>query len=122
MTDRTVDLHLHTTFSDGTDSPERVVELAKQAGLSAIAITDHDNVEAIPIARTAAAGCGIELLTGIEMSASAEGEEVHVLGFLFDPGHPALVRHLQEQQARRVERVHEMVKRLSRVGVRIEAE
>ena len=122
MTDRTADLHLHTTFSDGTDSPERVVELARQAGLSAIAITDHDNTEAIPIARTVAAGCGIELLPGIEMSASAKGKEVHVLGFLFDPSQPALVRHLQEQQARRVERVHEMVRRLSRVGVRIEAE
>ena len=122
MTDRTADLHLHTTFSDGTDSPERVVELARQAGLSAIAITDHDNTEAIPIARPVAERHGIELLTGIEMSASAEGEEVHVLGFLFDPGHPGLVQHLKEQQARRVERVHEMVKRLARVGVRIEAE
>ncbi|MBI3320968.1 MAG: PHP domain-containing protein [Candidatus Omnitrophica bacterium] len=122
MTDRTADLHLHTTFSDGTDSPERVVELAHQAGLAAIAITDHDNVEAIPIAQTVAAGCGIELLPGIEMSSSAEGEEVHVLGFLFDPGHPALVQHLKEQQARRVARVHEMVKRLAGVGVRIEAE
>ncbi|MBI2104543.1 MAG: PHP domain-containing protein [Candidatus Omnitrophica bacterium] len=119
---KSADLHLHTTFSDGTDSPERVVELARQAGLSAIAITDHDNVEAIPIARTVAAGFGIELIPGIEMSASAEGEEVHVLGFLFDPGHPGLSRHLQEQQARRVERVHEMVKRLARVGVRIDAE
>lgn len=122
MSDRTADLHLHTRFSDGTDSPERVVELAREAGLSAIAITDHDNAEAIPIARPVAARHGIELMTGIEMSSSAAGCEVHMLGFLFDLDHPALVQHLKEQQARRVERVHEMVRRLARIGVRIEAE
>jgi len=116
------DLHLHTRFSDGTETPERVVELAKQAGLSVMAITDHDNTEAIPIAAPVAKRHGIDLVPGIEMSASAEGLEVHLLGFFFDPGHAALRQHLTEQQARRVERVHEMVKRLRRVGVQIEAE
>ena len=122
MSERTADLHLHTTFSDGTDTPARVVELARAAGLSAIAITDHDNTEAIPIAEPIAARRGIELIPGIEMSASTDDCEVHVLGFLFDPGHPGLVRHLKEQQARRIERVHEMVRRLAQVGARIEAE
>jgi predicted metal-dependent phosphoesterase TrpH len=118
---RTADLHLHTAFSDGTDRPERVVELAREAGLSAIAITDHDNTDALPRAQAAADRLGLELLPGIEMSASAEGEEVHVLGYLFDSAHPALVQHLKEQQERRVRRVHEMVERLGRVGVRIDA-
>ena len=122
MSDRTADLHLHTTFSDGTDSPARVVELARTAGLSAIAITDHDNTEAIPIAEPIAARHGIELIPGIEMSASTDDCEVHMLGFLFDLGHPGLVQHLKEQQARRIERVHEMVRRLAQVGARIEAE
>ena len=122
MPDQTADLHLHTRFSDGTDTPERVVELAAQAGLSAIAITDHDNTEAIPIAAPIASRHGIELIPGIEMSASADGVEVHLLGFLLELGSPALIQHLNEQQARRVERVHEMVRRLQRVGVRIEAE
>ena len=122
MDERTADLHLHTRFSDGTETPERVVELAAQAGLSVIAITDHDNTDALPRSKAAADRHGLELLTGIEMSASCEGVEVHLLGYLFDPAHPVLVRHLLEQQARRVERVHEMVKRLAGTGVRIESE
>jgi predicted metal-dependent phosphoesterase TrpH len=122
MSERTADLHLHTRFSDGTESPERVVELAEQTGLSAMAITDHDNIEALAIAAPPARARGIELIRGIEMSASTDGLEVHLLGFLFDPTHPALLRHLAEQQARRVERVHEMVRRLQRVGVHITAE
>ncbi len=116
------DLHLHTHFSDGTDAPQHVVELAKQAGLSIIAITDHDNTEALPLAAPAAKRHGIELIAGIEMSASAEGEEVHVLGFLIEVDTPALQQHLTAQQARRVERVREMVKRLTRAGVTIDAE
>ena len=118
---RRADLHLHTTFSDGTERPERVVELARSAGVSAMAITDHDNVEALPIAAPVASRYGIELIPGIEMSASAEESEVHVLGFFFDPHNDVLRRHLAEQQARRVERVHEMVRRLQGVGVKIEA-
>ena len=118
----TADLHLHTQFSDGTETPARVVELAKAAGLSAIAITDHDNTEAFAVAQPLAQQVGIELLPGIEMSASAEGEEVHVLGFLMDLQHAGLVQHLAEQQARRVARVFEMVKRLAAAGVSISAE
>ncbi|OGX28678.1 MAG: hypothetical protein A3B78_01065 [Omnitrophica WOR_2 bacterium RIFCSPHIGHO2_02_FULL_67_20] len=118
---KTADLHLHTFYSDGTDAPERVVELAKAAGLSAIAITDHDNTEACAVAEPAARRAGIELIPGIEMSASVEAQDVHVLGLFLDFGHPPLVAHLTEQQARRVRRVHEMVRRLSEVGVRISA-
>ncbi len=118
----TADLHLHTRFSDGTETPERVVELAAQAGLSVIAITDHDNMDAFPIARPVAARLGIDLIPGIEMSASANGLEVHILGFLLNPEDSGLRRHMAEQQARRVARVHEMVKKLQAVGIRIEAE
>lgn len=119
---RLADLHLHTHFSDGIDSPQRVVELAQQAGLSVIAITDHDNTEALPPAASAAARCGIELIAGIEMSASAEGEEVHLLGFLINVDNPVLRQHLTEQQKRRVERVREMVQKLKGAGVTIDAE
>ena len=118
----TADLHLHTYFSDGSDAPQRVVELAKQAGVSIIAITDHDNTEALPLAAPAAKRHGIELIAGIEMSASAEGQEVHLLGFFLDTDNPVLRAHLAEQQARRVERVREMVTRLKQAGVTIDAE
>lgn len=119
---RTADLHLHTVFSDGTDTPQRVVELANEAGLSAMAITDHDNVDAFELAKPVAQRLGLELLTGIEMSASVGECEVHVLGFLFDRDHGGLTAHLTQQKARRVERVREMARRLERVGVRIDAE
>ena len=122
MSKPVADLHLHTTFSDGIDVPERVVELAHQAGLSTIAITDHDNTDAMALAGPAAQRLGLELIPGIEMSASARGNEVHVLGYLFDAAHPALREHLTVQQARRVRRVHQMVEQLRAVGVVISAE
>ena len=122
MSGRQVDLHLHTTFSDGTERPERVVALARAAGLSAIAITDHDNLDALPIAQPPAAQAGIELILGIEMSSSSEGDEVHLLGFFLDPAHAGLREHLSRQHARRIERVREMVRGLNRVGLAINAE
>lgn len=122
MPSPTADLHLHTRFSDGTDTPERVVELAHAAGLSAMAITDHDNTDAIAVASPVAARYGIELIPGIEMSSSAYGLEVHMLGFFLNLKTPILQQHLKEQQARRVNRVREMVDRLRRVGVTIDAE
>jgi predicted metal-dependent phosphoesterase TrpH len=122
MPAKTADLHLHTTFSDGTETPQRVVELARDAGLCAIAITDHDNTEAFAVADPVARRLGIELIEGIEMSASTESLEVHILGFLIDLENVALQQHLVRQQARRVERVREMVRRLARVGITIDAE
>ena len=119
---RVADLHLHTRFSDGTDAPERVVELARAAGLTTIAITDHDNTEAIALAAPVAQRHGLELIPGIEMSASASTAEVHLLGFYLDVTHEGLRAHLAEQQARRVHRAKEMVERLQRVGLSITAE
>ena len=119
---KTADLHVHTFYSDGTESPERVVELAKGAGLSAIALTDHDNTEAMAVARPAAERAGLELIPGIEMSAATQGLEVHILGLFIEFTHPPLVEHLKVQQQRRVHRVYEMTKQLAAVGVRIDAE
>ena len=120
MPEPTVDLHLHTRFSDGTETPERVVELAREAGLSAMAITDHDNVEAFPVAAPVAKRLGIELIPGIEMSASAGGREVHLLGFFIDPAHAAFRKHLSEQQARRIQRVYQTAEQLKRIGINLD--
>lgn len=122
MPDKTADLHVHTNFSDGTDAPERVLELAREVGLSAIAITDHDNTEAFALAVPPARRLGIELIPGIEMSSSVDSVEVHLLGFLIDVEDATLQQHLARQKARRIERVREMVRRLARVGVTIDAE
>ena len=119
MSNVSADLHLHTIFSDGTDSPAEVVERIHKAGIKVMAIADHDNVEAMAIARPLAEAKGIKYLNGIEMSASFEGIEVHILGYLFNPEHAGLKQHLTIQQARRVERVYETAKRLATVGVSI---
>ncbi len=121
MPEPTVDLHLHTRFSDGTETPERVVALAHEAGLSAMAITDHDNTQALAVAAPVAKQLGIELIPGIEMSASIAGREVHILGFFIDSTHAVFRKHLSEQQARRVQRVHQSAEQLKRVGVTIDA-
>ncbi|MBI3325014.1 MAG: PHP domain-containing protein [Candidatus Omnitrophica bacterium] len=119
---RTADLHTHTCFSDGTERPRRLVELAKQAGLSALAITDHDILDGLIEAAPAAAELGVELIAGLEMSASWEGQEVHMLGFYLDLGHQGLQQALGEQRARRIQRVEEMVVRLQQLGLAITLE
>lgn len=116
------DLHIHTVYSDGTDTPRRIVELAKQAGLSAIAITDHDILDGYPDAAVAAQEHGIELIPGLEMSASSGNREVHVLGLLVALHHAGLQQLLAEQRARRLTRIHQMVGRLQRLGLAISAE
>ena len=114
---KTADLHIHTSYSDGTDRPRRVVELAKEAGLAAMAITDHDILDGYPEALVAAQAHGIELIPGLEMSASSGGREVHVLGFFIDLTHVGFQRLLVDQRTRRIARIREMVARLQQLGL-----
>jgi hypothetical protein len=107
-----VDLHLHTTHSDGRWGPRRVVEEAAARGLAAISITDHDVLSALPEARAAAAEHGIELVDGVELSADWDGKLCHVLGYGIDPENVALKTALaegKEGMARHVARVLEAV-------------
>src|SRR5205814_5305279 len=86
----TADLHLHTTFSDGTYSPEEVVREAKRHGLATIALTDHDTVEGCARMADACAAAGIEFIPGSELTAEAEGRELHILGYYLDTHDPGL--------------------------------
>ena len=83
-TERLIDLHVHTTASDGTFTPSDVVRLASEAGLSAIAVTDHDTVLGYPEAAAAGTQYGIEVIPGIEISTRYHGA-VHILGYYVDP-------------------------------------
>lgn len=85
-----VDLHLHTTHSDGRWSPRQVVEQAVERGLAAIAITDHDVLGGLAEARTAADRLGIELVEGIELTADWDGRAAHILGYGIEPKSAAL--------------------------------
>ena len=114
-----VDLHVHTTFSDGTYTPAQVVDLARRSGLSAIAITDHDTLAGIAPAIAAASG-SLEVISGVEITAEYHGRELHLLGYFFDPMNSDLQNALDHLRTQRVARFHEMVKRLHVLGVRIE--
>jgi len=124
---RRVDLHAHTHFSDGLLAPEALVALAIERQLGVLAITDHDAVEALPLARsalaaTARAGGTLELVPGIEISTAREGTDLHILGLFIDGEHAGLLEHLATFRAERVERARAIVDRLARLGVPVDAE
>lgn len=91
-----IDLHTHSTESDGTLTPEELMQLAADTGLSAIALTDHDTVGGLNKAEPVAKQLGIELVPGIELSTDYNGTEVHMLGFYIDNTNPAFLSKLQE--------------------------
>lgn len=114
-----VDLHLHTTFSDGTYTPAEIVDLARRSGLSAIAITDHDTLDAIAPTR-AAAGESLEVVPGVEITTEFRGKELHLLAYYFDPDDAALRQALDHLRAERIGRFHAMIERLAELGVHLE--
>jgi len=118
---RRVDLHAHTFFSDGLLSPEDLVARAVRRGLAALAITDHDSIEAIPRAR-AAAPPGLEIVPGIEISAAMDALDLHLLGYFLDPDHAPLRERLARFQVERCERVRAIVRRLDQLGMPLDEE
>lgn len=91
-----IDLHTHSTESDGTLTPQELMHLAADTGLSAIALTDHDTIGGLAKAKPIAENLGIELIPGIELSTDYNGTEVHMLGFYIDDTNPAFLAKLQE--------------------------
>ena len=121
MTDlsRAVDLHVHSTASDGTYTPAELVQLAVSARLSAFALTDHDTIAGISEAKLAAADCGCEVISGVELSCDYNGREVHMVGLFIDETDPTLQAELASFNERRIERNKEMVRRLQAEGLAI---
>ena len=110
------DLHSHSTASDGTTPPADVMRRASAAGLDVIALTDHDTVAGLEEARLALPP-GLALLPGMELSCRLEGHSVHLLGYLFDPGHQELVSECARIRESRLHRAQAMVERLAELGV-----
>lgn len=104
------DLHLHSTASDGLQPPSEVVAAAAAAGLTTIALTDHDTAAGWAEAAAAARRLGLTLLPGAEFSCAIDGISVHLLSYLHDPGHPELAAELDRIRADRVERARRMVR------------
>ena len=115
-----IDLHLHTTASDGLLSPEALVARVASAGVTVMAVTDHDTVAGIDRAEAAAAARGVRLIPGIEITAVEDGRDVHVLGYFFDRQHKPLAEFLETQRADRRRRVREMTSRLAALGMPID--
>jgi predicted metal-dependent phosphoesterase TrpH len=115
-----IDLHLHTTASDGTLAPAALVARAAGAGLRVISVTDHDTLAGLGEARAAAVAHGIRLINGVEITAIEGGRDVHLLGYFVDAAHDGLATFLDRQRIDRVRRVREMSERLSALGCGIE--
>lgn len=122
MSESVIDLHTHTTFSDGSVSPTELVNLAHKAGARAIAITDHDTIEGLAEGRQAAAEIGIEFIDGIEISAEFSPGTMHILGYGVDPRSTPLRSTLAELVDSRDERNPQIAERLKVLGVDINYE
>jgi 3',5'-nucleoside bisphosphate phosphatase len=116
--ERLADLHIHTTASDGALAPTRIVQAAAEAGLAAIAITDHDTTEGIDEALAAGDEAGVVVVPGIEISTIyGHNTEVHMLGYFVDHHNPAFLAQLEILRNARTERGRRMVERLNAAGI-----
>lgn len=111
------DLHCHSRVSDGTLSPRELVMRACEQGVKVLALTDHDDVRGLAEARAAAEACGIELISGVEVSVTWGGNTVHIVGLKVDPDHEAIVAGLQRNRAGRAVRAEKIAEALAKLGI-----
>ena len=115
-----VDLHCHSTASDGEYPPADVARRAQAAGLAAIALTDHDTTGGVPEATRAGEALGLRIVSGCEFSVKAPWGELHLLGYFLPPGHAGLEQFLAGTRAARQRRAEQIVGHLRRLGITIE--
>lgn len=115
-----VDLHVHTTASDGTLTPEELVVHALNAAIDVVAIADHDTVDGVLPAMNAAAGSALDVIPAVELSCEADGHGLHLLGYFIDLHHRPLLARLETLRQERMERARRMVEALVRGGYTLE--
>ncbi len=115
-----VDLHIHSRFSDGTLSPSEIVGEAHRAGLRAISIADHDCVDGVGIAVETGRGNGVEVISGVEMSVRTGKQDVHLLGYFIDTENKGLRQYLEFFQETRARRARQIVDRLNELGIELD--
>ncbi|MEE2615225.1 MAG: PHP domain-containing protein [Verrucomicrobiota bacterium] len=117
-----IDLHLHTSFSDGIFTPEQVANAASEMNLSAISLTDHDTIEGCSHLAEHCKKKGIEFISGTELSVDIEGNEMHLLGYFLDINNQRLIEETTQYQQNRINRIIELVAQLNKMGVDLQAE
>lgn len=117
-----IDLHMHTTASDGRSTPEGLVAEAAATGVRIMAVTDHDTTAGVAAAQAAAREAGVTCHVGIEITSVDAGRDVHVLGYGFDPAHPELTGFLTTQRLDRKRRLEAIGVRLAQLGVPVDLE
>jgi predicted metal-dependent phosphoesterase TrpH len=116
---RFVDLHTHTTASDGTESPAQVVSKARALGLVGVAITDHDTVQGVDEGLRVGTSIGVEVVPGVEISCNWHAHRIHLLGLYIDSQHQELQSLLEWMRVGREQRLAKMVAKLRELGIQI---
>jgi predicted metal-dependent phosphoesterase TrpH len=114
------DLHMHTTASDGRCTPRELVDRVVAAGITVMAVTDHDTTAAVAEVQALAHARGIEAHAGIEITAVEDGRDIHMLGYFYNPAEQRLIDFLRVQRETRIKRVHVIAARLAELGVPID--
>ncbi|MDR3260169.1 MAG: PHP domain-containing protein [Fusobacteriaceae bacterium] len=117
-----IDLHIHTTESDGTYTPEKVVKMAKKYNLKAISITDHDTIDGLLEGKMTAVEMGIEFVNGIEISTNINNRDIHILGYFLNIEDANFLSELNELKIQRNIRNEKILKKLELFGIEIERE
>ncbi len=120
-----IDLHIHTTYSDGMLSPEQIVDTALNCGLDVIALTDHDNVLSYDIAQSYVKknNFNLEIISGVEINTIYKDYEVHILGYFMDKNNSDFINMLEFQQKARIEQTHKIIELLAKKeGIKIKFE
>lgn len=107
------DLHTHTKYSDGTFTPQELVEYAAKQGVAVLSVTDHDSVSGIDEAIAAGFKCGVEIIPGIELNTDFKDAELHILGYFIDYKNPEFIKKLNRFRDSRIERMRLMIDKLN---------
>jgi predicted metal-dependent phosphoesterase TrpH len=114
-----IDLHTHTTYSDGLLSPKELIQSAAERNLAAVAITDHDEVAGIEEAESMGQSLGVEVIAGIEISTFYKGMDVHVLGYFIDYKSKVIQDYVEKCKVWREKRAQKIVNKLHKMGIRL---
>ena len=117
-----IDLHLHSTASDGALEPAALVRRVREAGVRTMSLTDHDTMQGVPAALAAAAELGLEFIPGVEITSVLDRRDCHILGYFLSAHPPGLARFFDGQRTGRLDRARSIAARLARLGAPIDIE